>query len=134
MRILVDSSVWIDFLNGHASSEEKRLVALLGGDDDLCTCGLVVTEVLQGLRRDGSYPEAVALFSDLTFLETAGIAPYLKAAELFRRLRDRGVAIRSAADCIIATIAEAHGCWLLARDRDLEVIAESGLVQTGLLS
>ena len=65
----------------------------------------------------------------MTFLEPSGVELYLRAAELFRRLREKGRTVRSAADCIIASIAEEAGCRLLARDRDLEAILASGLTK-----
>jgi predicted nucleic acid-binding protein len=40
--------------------------------------------------------------------------------------------VRSTIDCLIATLAEANGCWVLARDRDLETIVGSGLVSARL--
>ena len=129
MRVLVDTSVWADFLNGHPSPEAAALAELLAGQDDVCTCGLVVTEVFQGLRRDDTREEIAGLFREATFLEPAGFELYLRAAELFRKLRQKGRTVRSAADCIIAAIAEESGCHLLFRDLDLRAIIESGLVR-----
>lgn len=34
-------------------------------------------------------------------------------------------------DCIIATIADDNGCYILARDRDMETILATGLVKLG---
>ena len=48
----------------------------------------------------------------------------------FRSLRERGATVRSTIDCIIAAIAEDGGCALLARDRDMDAILDSGLVKT----
>jgi hypothetical protein len=42
-----------------------------------------------------------------------------------------GVTIRSTIDCVITVLAEAHGCGLLSRDRDIDAIISSGLVKTG---
>jgi hypothetical protein len=39
--------------------------------------------------------------------------------------------VRSTVDCSIAAIAEAGGCDLLARDRDLDAILDSGLLKAG---
>ncbi|MFQ5742390.1 MAG: PIN domain-containing protein [Acidobacteriota bacterium] len=52
-----------------------------------------------------------------------------RAADIYRALRRRGRTIRSTTDCIVAAIAEENGCYLLARDRDLESIVVSGLVK-----
>jgi len=125
----VDTSAWADFLNGHPSAEAAALAELLESDHDLCTCGIVVAEVFQGLRNDRGRAEIVELFRDLVFLELSTMDPYLRAAELYRTLRRRGRTIRSTIDCVLAIIAEEHGCYLLGRDRDLEAIVESGLVK-----
>jgi predicted nucleic acid-binding protein len=47
MRVLVDTSVWVDFFNGHPSTQAETLARLISEDADLLTCGLVVSEVLQ---------------------------------------------------------------------------------------
>ena len=132
MRVLVDSSVWADFLNGHPSAETAALRALIEGDDDLCTCGVVVTEVFQGLRREPGRDELATLFRELTFLEPRGIDLYLRAAEVYRELRRQGRTVRSTIDCVIAVLAEDNGCHVLARDRDLTTILGSGLVAARL--
>ena len=128
MRVLVDTSVWADFFNDHPSPEQQALVDLLTGDDEISTCGVVVAEVFQGLHREKGRARLAELFRDLTFLEPAGIDLYFRAAELYRALRQRGKTIRSTIDCVIAVLAEEHGCSVLARDRDMETILESGLL------
>jgi hypothetical protein len=128
MKVLVDSSVWADFLNGHPSPEAAALRELIEGDEDLCTCGVVVAEVFQGLRRQRGLTEFGALFRELTFLEPTGIDLYLRAADVYRELRRRGKTVRLRIDCILGVLAEEQGCYLLARDRDLATILDGGLV------
>jgi len=128
VRVLVDSSAWIEFLNGHASPERDAVRTLIEGDDDVCTCGVVVAEVLQGIRSERSRREVEDLFGQMTLLEAPGLAPYVRAASLYRSLRRRGVTVRSTIDCLVAILAEEHGCALLARDRDLSAILGSRLV------
>jgi len=128
VRVLVDSSAWIEFLNGHASPERDAVRTLIEGDDDVYTCGVVVAEVLQGIRSERSRREVEDLFGQMTLLEAPGLAPYVRAASLYRSLRQRGVTVRSTIDCLVAVLAEEHGCALLARDRDLSAILGSRLV------
>lgn len=132
MRVLVDTSAWVDFLNGRASAERQALADLVAGHDELFTCGVIVAEVFQGLRRDKGRDELQRLFRSLLFLEPSGIELYLRAAEIYRLLRQRGTTVRSTVDCLIAALAEENGCYILARDRDLEVIVQSGLVKSRL--
>jgi hypothetical protein len=133
LRVLVDTSVWVDFLSGHESPEQLALSRLLEGDDEVCTCGVVVAEVFQGLRRDRGRNRLEELFRELVFLEADGIASYLEAAELYRDLRSKGVTVRSTIDCLIGVLAARHSCVVLARDRDLMRILASGLVATRAL-
>ncbi len=129
MKVLVDTSVWADFFNGFDSIEQRALARLIAGEDELCTCGVVVAEVFQGLRRPAGRGEIEGLFRELVFLEVTTIEPYLRAAALYRRLRGRGVTVRSTIDCLIAVIAEENGCEVLSRDRDLAAILDSGIVE-----
>ena len=128
MKVLVDTSVWVDFFNGYPSSEARALRGLLQSDHDLCTCGVVISEVFQGLHKPKDRAQATRLFLELGFLEAASIDLYFRSADLFRNLRQRGRTIRSTIDCLIAVLAEENRCALLARDRDLDQIVESGLL------
>ena len=51
---------------------------------------------------------------------------------MYRSLRAQGVKVRSTIDCLIAALAEENGCYVLARDRDLETILGSGFVKSNL--
>jgi predicted nucleic acid-binding protein len=131
VRVLVDTSAWVDFLNDLPSPAADALAGLLQGDDDVCTCGIIVAEVFQGLHRDRGRDSIRRSFEDMTFLEPPGIRLYLRAAGLYRALRERGTTVRSTIDCIIAAVAEDSGCDLLARDRDMDAILDSGLLKAG---
>ena len=114
--ILVDSSVWIDYFTGVDNAQSKKLNDSLGvlpvaiGD-------LILTEVLQGFRRDKDYETAKSLLSELVIFEMLGKAMALKSAENFRLLRRKGITIRKTADVIIATFCIDRGLPLLFSDR-----------------
>lgn len=129
MKVLVDTSAWADFLNGHPSAERASVRQLLRAREEVCTCGVVVAEVFQGLRHDRTRGEIAALFRDLLLLEPDGFDLYFRAAEIYRAMRKRGHTVRSTIDCLIAALAEAHGAAVLARDRDLSAILDSGLLE-----
>jgi predicted nucleic acid-binding protein len=129
LKVLVDTSVWVDFFNGYPSAQEKSLSRLIAGDDEILTSGVIVAEVFQGLRRDKGRAEIVRLFRELLFVEPSGMETYLRAADVYRTLRRRGVTVRSTIDCLIAVVAEENECDVLARDRDLQTILGSGLLK-----
>jgi predicted nucleic acid-binding protein len=131
LKVLVDTSAWIDFFNGFASPERRAVSELFPSDHEICTCGVVVAEVFQGFHREKGRLELSQSFRDFTFLEPTDIDLYLRAANLYRALRQRGKTIRSTIDCLIAVLAEENGCWVLARDRDMDTILDSGLLTIG---
>lgn len=133
MRVLVDTSVWADFFNGHPSSEAGTLARLIREEADVITCGLVAAEVLQGIRNKKSRKRIEQHFLDMDWLTPTEPATYLAAADLFRTLRSRGVTIRSLVDCLVAQLAHEHDALLLFKDRDLQQIVDSGLLEVGSL-
>jgi len=50
--ILVDTGVWIDFFAGRGVPHVQALEHLIQTDADLCICGVILTEVLQGIAND----------------------------------------------------------------------------------
>ena len=133
MKVLVDTSAWVDFLNGYPSRERAALASLIAADDEICTCGVIVAEVFQGLKQDKGRKQLEGLFKKLVFLEPEGVDSYLRAATVHRALRSQGHTVRSTIDCLIAVLAEEGGCYILARDRDLTAILGSGLLKARLL-
>jgi len=118
--ILVDSSVWIDFLGpapGRAGAELRRMIAEA---EPFAITGVVVTEILQGLRRDVAEMERYLSLWDM--LEPRGHATYREAASIFRLARRRGFAVTTL-DCLIAAIALEHGAAVFTLDRDFARIA-----------
>lgn len=117
--IVVDSSVWIDYFNGKATKQTDILHSLLG--NELIVIGdIVLTEVLQGFRRDKDFKKAKKLLACLIFKEMLGKELALKSAENYRRLRKKGVTVRKTIDVIIATFCIANSLALLHDDRDFK--------------
>lgn len=121
MRILVDSTVWIDFLNNKTTQEAEKLVGLIQAREDLCVCGFVLTEVLQGMREEKHYVATKQEFDNLIYLEDDK-STFELAATMYRNLRKRGITIRNSIDCLIAAIVVQHDVSLLENDRDYPLI------------
>lgn len=125
--ILVDTTVWIDFFAGKPTSQVEMLELLISDGQDLCVCGLVLTEVLQGVREENQYRKIRTYFDNLIFLPLTQ-AMHIHSAEIYRSLRKKGITIRNPIDCMIASVAIAHNVQLLHNDRDFNSIeAHCGL-------
>ena len=122
MRILVDTSVWIDFFRGVPSREREILKTCLDQREYIATSGIIVQEILQGIRDDAQYR---ATFRFLGFFPRVDLqfSDHIEAAHLCRQLRKRGVTIRSPIDCVIAALAMRCRFLLLHKDRDFPAIA-----------
>lgn len=117
---LVDSSVWIDFFSSSPGPGGGELGRLIAASEPLALAGVIVTEVLQGLRRDLTPVENQLALWDM--LEPVGFETYRKAAALSRLARSRGVALTTV-DALIATLALESGAVLFTLDRDFQRIA-----------
>jgi hypothetical protein len=127
--IMVDSSVWIDYFTGVINKQTDTLDKILGLRP-IAVGDLILTEVLQGFRRDQDYEAAKTLFDDLTVFEMLGKNMALKSAENFRALRMKGVTLRKTADVIIASFCIERKLPLLFSDKDFKpFVKHLGLVE-----
>ena len=115
--ILVDTSVWVDYLNGKESSLTNILdKALIGG---LVSIGdLILLEVLQGIKSEQEYNKTRTALATLEQYEMFGHTMVERSAENFRFLRKKGITIRKTNDVIIATFCIENNFPLLFGDRD----------------
>lgn len=120
--ILVDTSVWIEFFKDENTPEALYLSQAIEKEEDLCTCGPVLQEVLQGIRADVDHAKTKEYLVSLVYLPI-GKPIYLDAAALYRRARKRGETLREPVDCVIAACAIRQSVFLLERDGDFDAIA-----------
>jgi len=118
--ILVDSSIWIDFLSPHPSAAGAELRRMIADAEPFALAGVVVTEVLQGLRRDVAQIEHY--LSQWDMLEPDGYRTYREAAQVFRSARAKGIAVTTV-DALIAAIALENDATLFTLDKDFFRIA-----------
>jgi predicted nucleic acid-binding protein len=121
--ILVDTTVWIDFFAGRPRHHVATLEQLLRTGEDICICGIVLAEVLQGIRSDSEYTKTKDYFESLVFLPMTH-ATFLRSSQMYRALRKKGFTIRASLDCMIASVAIEHRVPLLHNDRDFDKIAK----------
>lgn len=118
--ILVDTSVWIDYLSRSPGPAGRELHRLIFDGEPLALTGIVVTEVLQGLTRDVPQVEAFLLLFD--FIEPNGLETYIAAAALHRLARSSGITL-STVDALIAALALEAKAALFSLDQDFVRVA-----------
>ena len=127
--IVVDSSVWIDFLNGRNVPHVRRLRAVLG-TDEIIVGDLMLCEVLQGLASERAAADVEALLRRFDIVSMAGDAIAVMAARNFRSLRKRGVTVRKTIDLLIGTWCIENRRPLLHNDSDFHpMVRHLGLIE-----
>ena len=115
--ILVDTSVWIDYLNGvqstHTDSLDSGII-----EGTIAMGDLIFLEILQGIRDDREYRTTKQTLLTLDRVEMFGQGMPEKCAENYRALRKKGITIRKTTDVIIATFCIERRMPLLFTDRD----------------
>lgn len=119
-RVLVDTSVWIEFFRGGAAGVVDRLDELIKGGV-VFTAAIVLAELLQGARSD----REVGVIEDMresfpVLVEDA--ATWIRAGKLSRQMRRTGKRVHLA-DCLIAILAADNGCRVASLDVHFLAIA-----------
>jgi predicted nucleic acid-binding protein len=121
MMVLIDTTVWIDFFAGRQLPHVAVLERLIKKREDICICGIILTEVLQGIRGKSEFRKIKELFNAMIFLPMP-YSVFLGAAEIYRTLRSKGITIRNSVDCMIASVTIENDIMLLHNDRDFTPI------------
>ncbi|MBI5485489.1 MAG: PIN domain nuclease [Deltaproteobacteria bacterium] len=121
--ILLDTSALIEFLNRTGSCHDKAVEELISNETDIAIAEITLTEVLQGIRSDRDYLEVRSSLMTLSALSLKNHDSYVKAADIYRKCRSKGLTVRSTVDLLIAQTAIEHNAELLHNDRDFEAIA-----------
>ena len=117
--ILVDTSVWIPYLDGYQTPEVARLLGIerlshiIVGD-------LILLEILRGARSERAAATIERKLSRFDVRTLSDQALAIRAAANYRVLRRLGITIRSSIDVLIATYCIENGHQLLHRDRDFD--------------
>ena len=123
MRVLVDSTVWIDYFSGRETAQTTRLEQCFQNRDEICHCGFVLLEVLQGIRDEKELITVKQQFENLIYLED-NRSTFELGATIYRELRRKGITIRNSIDCLIAAVVMQHDVAFLENDRDYRFIDE----------
>jgi predicted nucleic acid-binding protein len=121
--IVVDTTIWIDFLGAKGTAFDRHLTELLETDAPIALIDIVYCEVLQGIRDEDAYQRARGSLRAHPILRPRGLETFESAANLYRTARRRGFTVRRSVDCLIAATCLETGCELYHNDRDFDTLA-----------
>ena len=122
--ILADTSAWVEFDRATGSAVDERLTELISGAGALAVTEPVVMEVASGARDDAREVMLRRLLLRFELLRFDAAVDFDGAVRIYRTCRRAGVTPRGMVDCMIAAVARRSGAALLARDTDMNRIAE----------
>jgi predicted nucleic acid-binding protein len=122
--VIVDTTVWIDYLRGIKNPQTTWL------DDQMTSqriglTDLILCEVLHGIREPALFSQIRdELLRRFHLFDTGGKELAIAATQNYRTLRERGYTVRTTIDCVIATFCLRAEYELLHRDRDFDQFEE----------
>ena len=125
MKVIVDTSVWSLALRrakAPSSPHLKKLQVLLDNGERLFLLGIILQELLQGIREPAQAKKVNDYLSYMPIIEP-GKDDYVHAANIYTTCRKKGVQA-STIDFLIAALAIRNECHLLTADSDFERIAK----------
>jgi len=122
--IVVDTTVWIDFLEGRSTTFDRGLTRLIEEGSRVALTDLIYCEVLQGIAHEPVYQRTRELLRAYPILQVRGLGTFDRAANIYRACRKKGLTIRKTADCLIAATCLEAGAELYHNDRDFDAIAQ----------
>lgn len=119
-RVLVDTSVWIEFFRKH--EPYYSIVSKLIDDEQVCCCGIILAELMQGAKSDRELEVLVDFPRVFHFIaETSQL--WADAGKLAFQLRRKGLTI-GLSDCYIAVAAASVHAQVATLDSHFQLLGK----------
>ncbi|MCL6120735.1 MAG: PIN domain-containing protein, partial [Deltaproteobacteria bacterium] len=100
MRVLVDTSVWIEFFKANSSVSNNLELLLI--EDSVAICGVVLFELLQGIKSESEKLKIKEILLNLPYVEINKNI-WQKSAEISLNIKKKGYTIPFS-DILIGTL------------------------------
>ena len=121
MRLLADSSVWVDYFRGTSSPGAAALDQAIG-TCEVIIGDLILAEIMRGVTDEKTAARVLQSLRAFEIVELCGTEIALTAAKHYRLLRAKGVTIRGTIDLVIGAWCITHATPLLHADRDFDAM------------
>ena len=128
--ILADTSVWIEFFKQNSATGDALEALIL--EEAVWTCGIVLFELVQGVRAEKEKTQILTTVSHLKYAEMSKTL-WQKAGDLSASLREKGLALPHS-DIFIAAIAIEYNLSIFTLDEHFAQIPGVKLYKAGGVS
>lgn len=125
-RVLIDTSIWIAYLQARAPKHIAELVDEHLSMSDIYVPKIVIAELIQGAHSEKDLA-VIREFLEAFHVIGEGEDTWFKAGNLSYALKKKGKTV-NLADCYIAVMAKEHDCSVMTLDKHFHDIQK----QTGL--
>ena len=123
MRVLIDTSVWIEFFKANSSVSNNLELLLI--EDSVEICGVVLFELLQGIKSESEKLKIKDILLNLPYVEINKNI-WQKSAEISLNIKKKGYTIPFS-DILIGTLAIENNFSVFTLDKHFELIPELAL-------
>jgi len=120
-KVIVDTSVWIQFFNAPQSKEKKEIDKLLN-DNRVAVVGVIVSELLQGSRSQRDFEKIEDKINALPYMEVSKNT-WMEVGRTSFQLRKQGITV-PLTDILIAIVARENGCEIYTLDPHFKKIPD----------
>ncbi len=125
--VIVDTSIWIDFFQDSESVYQEKLETLIRDNNKAVISGIILQEILQGIKDNRICEITKQKLSILPFINT-NKETYLHASLLYRILRSKGITVPPV-DATIAAIAIQNKMPLFTKDEHFKAVAKYSVLR-----
>ena len=124
MKLFVDTSAWsAAFRRDNADSPiALELMKAIKDGVDICTTGIVLQELLQGVQGPRHKKSLIKHFDSVPLIQPSR-SDFIAAAELRNKCRKKGIQVGTI-DALLAQLCIEHGLRMLSGDNDFSHIAK----------
>ena len=119
-RVLADTSVWIEFFRENSLIGNNLEMLII--TDSVEICGVVLFELLQGIKSDSEKLKINDILSNLPYVEVNKII-WQRSAEIAFNIKKKGFAVPFS-DILIAVLAIENNLSVFTLDKHFELISE----------
>ncbi|MCQ8128433.1 type II toxin-antitoxin system VapC family toxin [Methylomonas rivi] len=116
-RVMIDTCAWIDFFKSKNGRLGDQVAALIETNQAAIT-GVVIAELLQGVKQEKESQRLRLLFRSIHYLPTED-SDWFTAGILAQQLRAKGLTL-PLTDVLIAVIAQRHAITVLTLDKHFQ--------------
>lgn len=118
-RVLIDTSIWIDYFQKKPSTLSEEVDVIISGDD-VYIPKIVMAELLQGAKSQKEISVIEDFFDTFNIIDQKE-GTWIEAGKLSYRLKKKGKNI-NLTDCYIAIIARENECKIFTIDKHFKDI------------